>query len=183
MVTPKKDPLLPLLPRATVKSASRPAEVSSVTSSVVHSLLKTLACVENAYTHTNAAHSIRTCTNIYGTTQRTSTPRQAPCFQPSYDGEKEVEQRKLRRLSPPARMKASFSWENIRRTNHHHNRRGNSQPRRALTSNAATINIVMLPPRAPKIRNKTAVWSAYEVLTPCNFKQTQHRLSVCEAAR
>lgn len=182
MVTAKKDPLLP---PPTVKSASRPTEVSSVCDEQCGPQPPEDAgmCRERLHTHTNAAHSIRTCTNIYGTTQRTSTPRQAPCFQPSYDGEKEVEQKKLRRLSPPARMKASFSWENIRRTNHHHNRRGNSQPRRALTSNAATINIVMLPPRAPKTRNKTAVWSAYEVLTPCNFKQTQHRLSVCEAAR
>ena len=54
--------------------------------------------------------------------------------------------KKQRRVSPPARMKASFTWENIRRTNYHHNRRGNSQPRRALTSNTTAINIVMLPP-------------------------------------
>lgn len=63
--------------------------------------------------------------------------------------------KKLRRHSPPARMKASFTWENIRRTNYHHNRRGNSQPRHALTSNTTTINIVMLPPWVVKIKKKT----------------------------
>lgn len=52
-------------------------------------------------------------------------------------------------------MKASFTWEHIRRTNYHHNRRGNSQPRCALTSNTTTINIVMLPPRVFEIQNKT----------------------------
>ena len=54
-------------------------------------------------------------------------------------------------------MKAAFTWVNIRRTNYHHNRRGNSQPRHALTSNTTAINIVMLPPWVFEIKTTSVV--------------------------
>lgn len=57
---------------------------------------------------------------------------------------------------PPARMKASFTWWNFGRTNWDHNRRRNSRPQRALTSNATAINTVKLPPRRSGITSQTA---------------------------
>lgn len=93
--------------------------------------------------------------------------------------------KKPRRVSPPARMKAPFTWENIRRTNYHHNRRGNSQPWHALTSNTTTINIVISLPWNQEQDQQRAGCRYHFIWDKCRFKNRLNNTmaAVCLAVR